>query len=208
MQFFTLSPRRAALATAAAAALVASSLFPGPANAVQASIDTAPAITESTVQALFDATDEAARQFDGEAARRGGVDPATVDSYATGFAATGGTVRNAGIDTARIPRLRAAAAGVRACAGRTRYDYTGLQLNVYLDSCKTNALLYTIGGGVTVIGSITAIIGVTGLPAAATAALAGVLAIAGAFLGVCSSKGRGTVIHNVPPSSITWCNSQ
>jgi hypothetical protein len=208
MEFFTLAARRAVLATAAAATLVGSALVAGPSSATPASPDRGPAITAGTVQALFDATDEEAHRFDGELARRSGVDPATVDSYATGFAATDGTVENVRVDERQVTELRAAVAAVRACAGRTRYDYTGLQLNVYLNSCKTNALLYVIGGGVTVIGSITAIIGATGLPAAATAGLAALLAVAGTFLGVCSSKGRGTVIHNVPPSTITWCNSQ
>jgi hypothetical protein len=203
-----ITPGRTALVAAATAALLGSMLVASPANATETTPTTSPAIAEATVQSLFDATDQTTHQFDGAIARQDGVDAALVDSYATGFAATGGIVRNATIDSDQIAKLHSAAVDIQSCTGKNRYDYTGLQLNVYLNSCKTNALLYVIGGGVSVIGSITAILGVTGLPAAATAALAGLLAVAGTFLGVCSSKGRGTVIHNIPPSTITWCNSQ
>lgn len=207
MKLLTRSTGHSALVAATTGILLGSMLAASPANASEGP-STPSAITETTVQSLFRATDQTTHRFDGSIALKSGVNRTTVDSYATGFAATGGTVQNAAVDRNQVEKLRAAAADTRACSGKNRYDYTGLQLNVYLNSCNTNSMLYSIGGGVTVIGSITAILGVTGLPAAATAALAGLLAVAGTFLGVCSSKGRGTVIHNIPPSSITWCNSQ
>lgn len=209
MKTVTATPGRMALIAATAAALLSSMLVASPAEAAEtAPSATAPALTEATVQSLFDATDRTANLFDGAVARQDGVDPATVDSYATGFVATGGSVRNATVDEDQAEELRTAAADVQACVGRNRYDYTGLQLNVSLNSCNTNRVSSLIGGGAGVVGALTAILGVTGLGAAACGALAGFLAVAGAFLGLCASNGRGTVIHNIPPSSITWCNSQ
>lgn len=209
MRLFTITPGRTALVAATAAALFGSMLVGSPAQAAETTPSaSAGAITEATVQSLFDATDRTTNQFDGAIARQDGVDLATVDSYATGFAATGGTVQNATVNRDQAEKLRAAAVDIQACAGKNRSDYTGLQLNVYLNSCNTNKVLVLIGGGVSVISALTAILGVTGLGAAACAALAGLLALAGTFLGLCASNGRGTVIHNIPPSSVTWCNSQ
>jgi hypothetical protein len=208
MKLFTLMPARTALVASATAALLGSMLVASPANAAEAAPAPEPAISEATVQSLFDATNQKTHQFDGALARQHGVDPALVDSYATGFAATGGTVENATIDSAQVAKLRSAVIGIQACTGKNRYDYTGAQLNVYLNSCNTNVMISVIGGGVGVIGTIAGILSPTGLPAAAVGVLAGILAVAGAFLGVCAAKGRGTVIHNIPPSTITWCNSQ
>lgn len=195
------------LASAATVAIAASALVASPATASARTPAEPPRLAERTVQALYDATDPRTHVFDGGEARASGVEAGLVDDYATGFAATGGSIRGATVDSARLSALRAAG-DVRACSGRTRSDYTGAQLNVYLSSCNTNRLLAVIGGGTGVVGTIAGILAPTGLGAAAAGALAGVLAVAGAFLGVCAAKGRGTVIHNIPPSTITWCNSQ
>jgi hypothetical protein len=111
MKLFTLMPARTALVASATAALLGSMLVASPANAAEAAPTPEPAISEATVQSLFDATNQKTQQFDGALARQHGVDPALVDSYATGFAATGGTVENATIDSAQVAKLRSAAIG-------------------------------------------------------------------------------------------------
>lgn len=97
---------------------------------------------------------------------------------------------------------------IRACAGKNRWDYTGLQLNVSLNSCNTNRLLGAIASGAgaaTVVGIITA---ATGIGGAAAGIIAGGLAIAGGILTSCAAKGRGVAIHNIAPGPVVWCNGQ
>ncbi|KTR08830.1 hypothetical protein [Curtobacterium luteum] len=98
MKLFTITQARSTLIAATTAALFGSMLVASPASASATSPAATTAITETTVQALFDATDRIEDRFDGALARRAGVDAATVDSYATGFAATGGIVQNAAVD--------------------------------------------------------------------------------------------------------------
>ncbi|KTR03620.1 hypothetical protein [Curtobacterium luteum] len=146
--------------------------------------------------------------FDGAAARAAGADASDIDDFATGWVIAGGRVENATVDEALVKKVQLSADVARACSGRNRWDYTGIQLNIYLNSCNTTRLLGAIGagaGGATLVGIVTA---ATGLGAAAADALAGGLAIAGGVLTSCSAKGRGVAIHNIPPGPVVWCNGQ
>ncbi|MEK6311027.1 MAG: hypothetical protein V4737_06250 [Curtobacterium sp.] len=148
------------------------------------------------------------RLFDGAAARAAGADASTVDDFATGWVIAGGRVENVTVNDTLVEAVLDSGDVARACSGRNRWDYTGIQLNIYLNSCNTTRLLGAIGagaGGATLVGIVTA---ATGLGAAAAGAIAGGLAIAGGVLTSCSAKGRGVAIHNIPPGPIVWCNGQ
>ncbi len=146
--------------------------------------------------------------FDGDRARAIGVSTEAVDAFATGRSLVGLASRHAAVDRQLVDEVERSTAVVRACAGKNRWDHTGIQLNVYLNSCNTTRLLGVLGasaGVATAIGIITA---ATGLGGAAAGIIAAGLAVAGGVLTACSSRGRGTVIHNIPPGSVVWCNNQ
>lgn len=134
-----------------------------------------------------------------------GVAPELVNDFATGWAVAGGSVSDATLD-GRI--LAAAAAAPRACAGRNSLDYTGIQLNAYLNSCNSARLLGMVnqGAGVAVIAA--AVTGWTGVRGVTAGAIAGVFAISGGLITTCSARGRGMAAHMIPPTAVMWRNNQ
>jgi hypothetical protein len=169
----------------------------------------APALTaevEQRAEALFAGVDDSHRTFDGAAARSAGASAADVDDFGVGYLAGGGQVRNVHVESEDVEALRAVAGQAR-CVGRNSADVTGVQANLYLNSCNTNklvALLAGAAGFATIVGLITAATGAGGL---AGGIAAGALAIGSAAIAYCGSKGRGIGFH-VLPVGPPWCASQ
>lgn len=210
MKFLT-APPRTALAAVLTTALCASLLVASPATASPPTTgkETATAsLSTETSEALEAAIDRRSGTFDGSTAREAGVPSSVADDFATGWVAGGKTAENADIDPAELAAARQAVSDVRACAGRNRWDYTGIQLNVYLNSCNTTRLIGLINTGSGVATIAAAITAFTGLGVAIAGALAGVLGVAGGILTTCSARGRGIVVHNIPPGPVVWCNGQ
>lgn len=201
MKSHTRPTNRSILGLAAVCVLGAAVLPAAPASASSAGPASAPHGLEAGISTVD-------RLFDGAAARAAGADASTVDDFATGWVIAGGRVENVTVNDTLVEAVLDSGDVARACSGRNRWDYTGIQLNIYLNSCNTTRLLGAIGagaGGATLVGIVTA---ATGLGAAAAGAIAGGLAIAGGVLTSCSAKGRGVAIHNIPPGPIVWCNGQ
>ncbi|WP_420368654.1 hypothetical protein [Curtobacterium sp. L1-20] len=210
MKFLT-APPRVALAAVATSALCASLLVASPATAAPDTTTLEAArgsLSAETSERLEAAIDRRTDTFDGAAARKSGVPSSITDDFATGWVAAGKSATNAVVDSDELAAARRVVPDVRACAGRNRWDYTGIQLNVYLNSCNTTRVIGLINTGSGVATLAAAITAFTGLGVAIAGALAGVLGIAGGVLTTCSARGRGIVIHNIPPGPVVWCNGQ
>lgn len=190
--------------TAAAALLGASTMIPIPASAstVRADETTIPDATWSALNGAISSS----HVFDGQVATSAGVAPELVNDFATGWAAAGGSVSDATLDGRILAAAEAAAP--RACTGRNSLDYTGIQLNAYLNSCNSARLLGMVnqGAGVAVIAA--AVTGWTGVGGVAAGTIAGVFAISGGLITTCSARGRGMAAHMIPPTAVMWCNNQ
>lgn len=209
MKLFT-THRPVGIATIAIAvtALFTTTLGAAPADAMPAGTPAPSSALPPQVTTALEAAIDATGTFDGRRAISAGVTPSTADDFATGWAAAGKPTRDATIDQVAIAEVRDALPSLRACSGKNRWDYTGIQLNVYLDSCNTTRVAGILGtaGGVTAAAA--AITAVTGIGLAVAGTFAGLLAIAGGIVTICSARGKGVVIHNIPPGPAVWCNGQ
>ena len=195
--------RRLLVGIATTFAIAVSAAVASPAQAA-----TEDQLDPETTDALQTGITPGSRTFDGAIARAAGASPENIEAFATGWVIAGGTAQHAPVDREMLQAVAAQSAVIRACAGKNRWDYTGLQLNVYLNSCNTTRLLGAIASGAgaaTVVGIITA---ATGIGGAAAGVIAGGLAIAGGILTSCAAKGRGVAIHNIAPGPVVWCNGQ
>jgi hypothetical protein len=196
------TPRRVSLiATAVAASMLIGS------QAVPASAAPAPTPASNSDQtwAALEQAIQPSDVFDGASAERDGVPTEVIDSFASGWAIGGRAVVNATIDQQEVADARRA---LRACVGKNRWDYTGLQVNVYANSCVTTQAIgmLTAGGGVA--GAAAAIAAATGVGIPIAGGIAAGMAIALGTMTVCSAKGRGMVLHMIPPTPAVWCNAQ
>lgn len=209
MKLFT-THRRVGLATVSVAvsALFTTTLGTAPANATPARTPATSSALPPEATTALEAAISATGTFDGRRAISAGVTQSTADDFATGWAAAGKPTRNASIDQAVIAKVREALPSLRACSGKNRWDYTGIQLNIYLDSCNTTRVARILGtaGGVTAAAA--AITAVTGIGLAVAGTFAGLLTIAGGIVTICSARGKGVAIHNIPPGPAVWCNGQ
>lgn len=203
MKIRTITPARTALVAAATAALLGSMLVVSPAQAA-----TNDQTDPKTAEALQAGVTESSRTFDGAVARSEGASTADIEDFATGWTIAGGTVQNAPVDRDLVQAVAARADVILACTGKNRWDYTGLQLNVYLNSCNTNKLLGAIATGAGATVAVGIITGATGLGAAAAGIIAAGLGVAGGILTICAANGRGVAIHNIAPGPVVWCNGQ
>lgn len=205
MKLFTITPLRTAMvATTTTAALCASMSVSSPANAVN---DAAPpALTATDTTALFAGVDSSTRTFDADRARAAGANRSLVEEFASGYVAGGGTVKNVRVDADEVTALQAI--GIDGCAGKNSFDITGLQANLYMNSCVSNDVAgkLTQGAGVAAVAAL--ISAETGVGAVAGGIVAGLLTIGAGALASCNAKGKGTVSHNIGGSVIVWCNSQ
>lgn len=190
--------------TAAGAVICASISVGAPANAASLQ-SSGEAVPEATWTALDDAISKTG-VFDGAAAASAGASSELINDFATGWAATGGTVTHASVDESMLNVAEAATP--RACVGRNSLDYTGIQLNAYLNSCNSSRVLGMVnqGAGVGVIAA--AVTSWTGVGGVAAGAIAGALAISSGLITTCTAKGRGMAAHMIPPTAVMWCNNQ
>lgn len=139
------------------------------------------------------------------------VKRATLDDFAVGLIAGGGSVVGAG---PAADRLAAAAeqisasldSAILACAGRN--GFRNFWPTVFLDSCNASALsnILNIGAGIaTIVGFLTA---ATGIGAAAAGIIAAALAIYSSLISLCNSWGHGVQIFVNPFGGIPVCWSQ
>ncbi|WP_121368111.1 hypothetical protein [Frondihabitans australicus] len=131
-----------------------------------------------------------------------------VDDFATGWSAAGREVTNATVDTVTVSMALAAEPRVRACVGKNSYDYTGLQLNAYMNSCNSAKFLglITSGAGLATIAAV--VTAATGVGAVVAGTIAGAMTVASGAVTTCTARGRGMVAHNIPPTVAVWCNNQ
>ena len=193
--------------TAAAVVAIAigatTTMVAAPANAASTSRSMS---ADDTMTALASGIDAATRTFDGAAARLHGAPSAEVSDFAAGWQFAGGTIVN--VTPTTISAAATPTPAPRACRGANRADYTGLQANVYLDSCNTTRAIALIGGGASVATVAGAIASWTGVGALAAGLAAGALGLVGAVLNGCAAKGTGVGMHNIPPTPVTWCAAQ
>lgn len=190
----------------AATVLVGTALIASPAAASPSGADSAPGGVPGTTWAALDDAIGMDGVFDGAQARAGGAAAWMVDDFATGWAATGNPVRAASVDRVLVEAVESASA--RACVGRNRLDYTGLQLNAYLNSCNSAKLLGMVSSaaGVGVIAA--AVTSWTGVGGLAAGTIAGTFAVSAGLIQTCSANGRGMAAHMIPPTAVMWCNNQ
>jgi hypothetical protein len=183
----------------------------GPVQAASASQPetggTATTVTSRELASLESGVDTANHLFDAELARQSGASASDIQEYASGYLAGGGRAENVTVNAATIDMLRGATS-IEACKGKNRYDVTGLQQNIYFDSCVSQDIIGKIAvgaGAAAIAGLITAETGIGGL---AGGLVAGILTIGGGALGSCAARGSGVVIHQLLPTAIIWCNAQ
>ncbi|WP_022907060.1 hypothetical protein [Curtobacterium sp. B18] len=200
----TITPRRTALVAVAAAALFGSMLVAAPANAAPRSA--ADPLSDADTTALFAGVDTTTRTFDAAIARAAGADTSLVAEFAAGYVAGGGAVQHIRVD----PDVVAATEGIGidGCSGKSSFDVTGLQANLYLNSCVSNDVVGKLTQGAGVAAVVALISAETGVGAVAAGIVTGLLTIGAGALASCNAKGRGTVSHNIAGSAIVWCNGQ
>lgn len=198
--------------TTIGAAVTAATVVAGLITAAPASADTtvesrASTVSDRTWAALDDGigTDGV---FDGDGPRRAGVSEELINDFATGWSSAGRSVSGAAVDTALVERARTAQASVRTCVGKNRLDYTGIQINLYLNSCKAASVLGLVNSGAGIAVIAAAVTAATGVGALAAGVIAGVLGVSAGVLTSCTARGRGIAAHNIPPSAVMWCNNQ
>lgn len=199
-----------ALVAAASVVLLSTSLLSSasPATAVPMSPGTrAPsADIEDRTDALLAGVDERSHTFDGRNARSAGAAEVDIVDFAAGYLAAGGRTQGVRVPAAEVDQLRAAVGELR-CSGRNSADVTGLQANLYLNSCNANKIVSVLAGGAGLAAIAGFITGATGIGAAAAGIAAGVLTIGSAAIAYCNAKGRGIGFH-VLPVGAPWCASQ
>ncbi|WP_139195175.1 hypothetical protein [Curtobacterium sp. MCBA15_001] len=177
-----------------------------PALADVQSKDDPPSVQDRTDR-LVAGVDEAKKVFDGRTAADAGASARDVNDFAVGFVAAGGTVTNVAVAQSEVDRLRGNAAAMRACSGRNSADVTGLQANVYLDSCNASRIVAGLAGGAGVAALVGIITAATGIGGAAGGIAAALLSIGSAAVAYCGSNGRGIGFH-VLPVGPPWSRSQ
>lgn len=208
----SINPARTALVAAMTAVLCASMLAAAPANAQEVTPQTTTAASQEQVHsfnALLDAVDPSTRAFDASQALADGVAVRDVQDFAnTWIALAEGAVSGISPQPAEVRTLREILATTTACRGRNTWDKTGLQYNLYFNSCKAGELSRVYGTGAAALGVVTAICGAIGFaPGAAGAGVIGsILGLGAVIVNNCNAKGRGIIIRAVPPA--VWCNSQ
>ena len=159
--------------------------------------------------ALLAAVDTRTGSFDAERALRSGVEDRSVQDFATTWAALdAGPVRGTSVRAQSVDQLRSRLGTNASCRGRNTWDRTGLQYNVYLNSCKASELSRAYATGAASLGVLTAIFGAAGFaPGAAGAGIIGaILGLGSAVVNNCNARARGIIVRMVPPA--IWCNSQ
>ncbi len=159
--------------------------------------------------ALLAAVDQETGAFDAQVAADGGASDAAVDDFAaTWLALDVGRVDGAEADDAAVEQLSRQLAPRASCRGRNTWDRTGLQYNVYLNSCKAADLGRAYATGAASLGVVTAIFGAAGFaPGAAGAGIVGaILGLGAAIVNNCNARNRGIIVRMIPPA--IWCNGQ
>lgn len=195
-------PSHLVLSAAASTVLLTSLFIAAPASASPSPAE----IPDSSWIALDAAI--AGTVFDGAKASAAGVPAALVSEFATGWRVAGNATANVVVDERLMQELETDTATARACAGRNSLDYTGLQLNAYLNSCNSAKLLgmVTSAAGVGVVAA--AVTSWTGVGGVAAGAIAGAFTVSAGIIQVCSANGRGIAAHMIPPTAAMWCNNQ
>lgn len=177
------------------AVVAVGALVSAPANAATPSTTPLETLAEPQVDALAAGIDQSNHTFDGKVALSAGATPGVVSQFAAGYRAGGGQITNAVPDAAEYARLRAI--NISACGGKNSFDVTGLQANLYLNSCKSDEIqkgLVAGAGVAALIGTVTAASG--GGAAAAGIAAAG-LSLGAGLIGF-YNRGKGICIYGNP----------
>jgi hypothetical protein len=197
------------ISAVALAALAGSALFSDPAMAEgTATISPRTGLSQQSWQELYGAVDEASETFDGARAESSGADPRIVEDFAAGWSASGNRSVNVAVDQQRVEEIRALLPKARTCTGKNSSDYTGLQLNLYLNSCNSAKILGLVSGGAGIATIAAVVTSATGVGGVVAGTIAGTLAIMSGALTTCTANGRGMVAHNIPPTAALWCNNQ
>ncbi|WP_144761456.1 hypothetical protein [Curtobacterium sp. 9128] len=181
-------------------------LAAAPANAGEV-VSTNSTSGQEVVEHVLAGVDQSTKTFDGAAAIAAGATQQDIDEFAAGYVAAGGSATNVVIPQRAVDELRGLAGDVRACSGRNSADITGLQANLYLDSCNANRIVAALGGGAGVAALVGIITAATGVGGAAGGIAAALLTIGTAAVAYCAANGRGIGFHVLvvgPP----WCASQ
>lgn len=165
--------RRLTTVCAVAAVVASGALLGAPAQAAQAGDHARTPLSDMQLSALTTGLGSTRAVFDGAAARRAGASERLVAEFAAGYYAAGGDVEHATPDRRQLELVRSAAVRA-ACRGKNSFDVTGVQANLYINSCKSDEVRNGLLAGVstaTLIAGMTALTG--GGAAAATVAAAG-----------------------------------
>lgn len=203
---------RTALVASLTTMLCASMLVATPAHAQEDERQLTTAASAQDVHsfnALLGAVDSDTRTCHADRALTDGVQMRDVQDFAnTWTALDAGAVSGIGTNPSEVRKLEGILAPKASCKGRNAWDHTGLQYNIYLNSCKAAELSRAYGTGAAALGVITAICGAIGFaPGVAGAGIVGsILGLGAAIVNNCNARGRGIAIRAVPPA--VWCTSQ
>jgi hypothetical protein len=182
-------------------------LTASPASATVDETATVSSGAQQRINQLFAGVDDSDSVFDGALAVRAGASAEDTDEFAVGYLAAGGHVRNVAVPADEVDALRGTATEVLACSGRNSSDITGLQVNLYLNSCNASKIVAALAGGAGLAALVGIITAATGIGGAAGAIAAALLTIGSAAIAYCAANGRGIGFH-VLPVGPPWCKSQ
>ncbi|MBN6777612.1 hypothetical protein JRG19_03475 [Pseudoclavibacter alba] len=167
--------------------------------------------TTQTVNLLNTAVDGESRSFDAQKARDLGVSAEDITDFGVGYAAGGGQVLNIEISQDEVNALAPAAVQLYSaaqCAGKNANDYTGAQSNLYMDSCATQKVIAALSTGASAAALAGVMASETGVGGVAGAIISGILSLGAGALGACAANGTGTIIRQIPPTGVIWCDAQ
>lgn len=187
---------RSVVAIGTSGVALATLLCVGPASSATAAttqheVDT---LQSSEVTALFAGVDDQHLVFDGAVARAAGADEESVRQFAAGYEAGGGIVTRTVVDPSETRLLSRFSI---ACSGKNSFDVTGVQANLYINSCKTDQVRKGLLAGASIATLVGAVTAATGGGAAAGAVAAAGLALGAAVIAF-YDNGRGVQFYANP----------
>jgi len=168
--------------------VAAGALVSAPANAATPSSPAPAALPEAQITALTSGIDDSQNIFNGQTALEAGATAQNVSQFAAGYLAGGGQIKNAVADPTQTILMRNVS--IKACKGKNSYDVTGLQANLYINSCKSAEVQKGLLAGAAMATLVASVTAATGGGAAAGGVAAAGLSLGAAVIAF-KDKGKG-----------------
>lgn len=143
--------------------------------------------------------------FNATAAIALGGSATSVEQFAVGIAAGGGSVSGISLPASQVAAAAVVAKTVSHCYGSTNLTHQWFGYQLKINSCITAKILAAGLAVTTVAGILTAALGVTVIGGIIALVVTGIVGLGSAALYYCSSDGDGAIIDFGP---VPWCANQ